>query len=116
MKPEFRIREVTRYVITRHDEKGTKNIVECESLAAANELKSALALQADAISRVLPSDDLDLYDTDLEHSYNALRANDIRTFGQLRVMSKKQIRDLKGLGSTRLAEILAYLARYGIHL
>ncbi|WP_274644743.1 hypothetical protein [Pseudomonas serbica] len=114
MKPEFRIREVTRYVITRHDEKGTKALVECESAPAAREILAALALQADTIDNTLPPDDFELYDSDLYRAANILRSNEIRTFGQLRSMSRKELSDLRGMGTENLQKTLSYLARYGI--
>ncbi|PZW52766.1 hypothetical protein F477_03612 [Pseudomonas sp. URIL14HWK12:I3] len=116
MQPEFQVREVTRYIITRYDGKTIKTVVECQSLAAANELKNALVQQAESMSHSQPPDDFDLYHANLGLSYNSLANNDVRTFGQLRVMSKKQLRALKGMGPTRLTPILDYLARHGIHL
>lgn len=115
MKPEFRIREVTRYVITRHDEKGTKALVECDSLPAANEILTALSMQAHTLVTSLPPDDFDLYETDLNLAYNKLSANGIRTFGQLRSLSRKELNELRGVGPQNLSIIMAYLARYGIY-
>jgi DNA-directed RNA polymerase alpha subunit len=114
MKPEFRIREVTRFVITKHDGKCTKALVECESAQAAREILSALELQANTLNNTQPPDDFNLYDSDLYLAANVLRSNDIQTFGQLRSMSRKELSDLRGMGPKNLTIILTYLANYGI--
>jgi DNA-directed RNA polymerase alpha subunit len=117
MKPEFRIREVTRYVITQFDEKGSKPIVECDSLAAANTLVSALRLQATGLRDGCWDDDVELYDTNLDmYASNALVRNNITTFGQLRRMSRVDLSALKGMGPAKIDPIAQFLSEAGIHI
>lgn len=47
-RPEYRIREVTRFVITRYDEKGSHALTECDNREAAVEVVGALRAQHEA--------------------------------------------------------------------
>lgn len=45
VRPEYRIRQVTRFVITRYDGKGSHALTECDSREAAVEVVTALRAQ-----------------------------------------------------------------------
>lgn len=105
MKPEFRIREVTRYVITRHDSNGTQALAEVSNVNAAQEI--LLALQA------MPhpseySDDILIQNLGLqERTSNLLRSKGITTVGALRKASASQLRTIEQIGPKTISEIEA---------
>lgn len=105
MKPEFRIREVTRYVITRHDSNGTQALAEVSNANAAQEI--LVALQAMPLPAKY-SDDMLIQNLGLqERTSNLLRSKGITTVGALRKASASQLRTIEQIGPKTISEIEA---------
>lgn len=109
MKPEFRIREVTRYVITCHDASGTRALAEVANQDAAQQILDAL--QASPTNNQV-DDSLPVEELGLSHrTTNLLRENGILTAGKLRRASGSALRTIKKVGPKMIEEVEA-MQRY----
>ncbi len=111
MKPEFRIREVTRYVITRHDHKGTHAVVEVDNLNSAEIVLAGLEMQSDALIRAgdVSVDVLDLS----SRARNILDRLEVETINDLRKIKKSDILKLEKAGIQSVKEIISVMRPYG---
>ncbi|UUT22150.1 DNA-directed RNA polymerase subunit alpha C-terminal domain-containing protein [Pseudomonas sp. T8] len=112
MKPEFRIREVTRYIIARHDELGSKVVVEADNLAAANHLLSALQEQSERLFATdRTSVDVLGFGT---RTYNIVCSSlGIQTIGELKKLTRQQLLTTPNAGVKCLREIESAMRPYG---
>jgi len=105
MKAEFRIREVTRYVITSHDSSGTQALAEVASIDAAQKILRALKGQP---KHHAVEDDVLVDDLGFTHrTANSLRGLNILTVGQLRQISALDLLAVKKIGQKTVEEIQA---------
>jgi DNA-directed RNA polymerase alpha subunit len=111
MKTEYRIREVTRYVITKHDGNTTQAVAEVDNQKAAKSILSALSEQA---SRQDPLSMVSLETIDLDDRWSrALRANGIETVADLISLSTKDLMDLPNIGLAGRLRIKLAMTPYG---
>lgn len=112
MKPEFRIREVTRYIITRHDELGSKAVVEADNIAAANHILSALQEQSERLCST-ESTSVDVLGFGTK-TYNIVCTSlGIRTIGQLKKLTRHELLTTQNAGVKCLREIENAMRPYG---
>jgi DNA-directed RNA polymerase alpha subunit len=111
MKPEYRIREVTRYVITRHDGESTQALVEADSKKAAQSILSALIEQSDRHDALL---DISIDELDIQKRWRMSLLNEgIKTVGDLRNLTGKDLYNLPNVGLAGRLAIQLAVAPYG---
>ncbi|QIH09009.1 MULTISPECIES: DNA-directed RNA polymerase subunit alpha C-terminal domain-containing protein [unclassified Pseudomonas] len=113
MKPEFRIREVTRYAITRFDERGTHPVAQVDNRETAEQIVSALAAQAEADSLVLGTsiDDLN-FSTRTRN--NLIVTCGLSTLEDLTKINQVQLLGKHRVGVETLKEVLQLLNDRGL--
>ncbi|KQB53779.1 hypothetical protein AQS70_09205 [Pseudomonas endophytica] len=113
MKPEFRIREVTRYVITKYDDRGTHPVAQVDNRESAEQIVSALAAQAAGNSSVLntPIDDLK-FSTRTRN--NLVATCGFSTVGDLTTINQAALLGKHRVGVETLREVLQFLNDRGI--
>lgn len=111
MKPEFRIREVTRYVITRHDGNGTQAIAEVSNLHSAQDIRSALEHQANAryadFGKSVESLNIPT------KSANILKENNVLTVAELLQKTEIDLLKMPNVGKQMLGQVKFAVEQYG---
>ncbi|UEH06308.1 DNA-directed RNA polymerase subunit alpha C-terminal domain-containing protein [Pseudomonas sp. HN8-3] len=111
MKPEYKIREVTRYVITRHDGTSTQALVEADSKKAAQSILSALIEQSDRHDAL---SDISIDELGIQKRWRMSLLNEgIKTVGDLRNLSGKDIANFPSIGLAGRVAIQVAVAPYG---
>jgi len=113
MKPEFRIREVTRYVITRFDERGTHPIAQVDNRDVAEQIMAALEAKAEVESSALntPIDDLN-FSTRTRN--NLVFTCGLSTLEDLTKVSPEQLTSKRGVGVETLNDVIQLLNERGV--
>ena len=111
MKTEFRIREVTRYVVTRHDSQGTHAIVQVDNLESARQLLAALECQAERVVHD-GTDSINSLGL-LNRTLNTLRDLNVVTIDDLRLIRSSDILAKEKTGPKTLDDIQRAMRPYG---
>lgn len=111
MKPEFRIREVTRYVITRHDDNGTQAVAEVSNLHNAQEICSALENQA-TVRRADEGKAVESLNIPARAA-NILKDNNVLTISDLLQKTEIDILKMPNVGAQMLGAIKFAVEQYG---
>lgn len=111
MKPEYRVREVTRYVITRYDGSGTEAVAEVTNRRSAEEIRNALEQLSDVRHERLgdPIDTLGLP----VRTRNILHENGVRTVSDLVGMTEIDLLKMHDVGRSILGQIKAAVEPLG---
>jgi hypothetical protein len=103
MKPEFKIKEVTRYIITRHDASGTQAMVQVDNRQNAEELLAAMREQAD---RMEEHGEMSVRELPIPNQAKVcLLAESILTVNQLKAYSFNEIRGLANMSMSMATQI-----------
>ncbi|QXI03013.1 hypothetical protein HV782_013885 [Pseudomonas monsensis] len=113
MKPEFRIREVTRYAITKFDERGNHPVAQVDNRDTAEQIVAALTAQAEVESVALhtPIDDLN-FSTRTRN--NLVVTCGFSTLGDLTRVNQVQLLGQHRVGVETLKEVLQLLNERGL--
>ncbi|AMB79832.1 hypothetical protein AV641_12480 [Pseudomonas fragi] len=113
MKPEFRIREVSRYVITRFDDRGTHPIAQVDNRDIAEQLVAALESKAvvDSVELNTPIDDLN-FSTRTRN--NLIATCGLSTLGDLTKITQVQMLTQRRVGVSTLKEVIQALNQRGL--
>lgn len=113
MKPEFRIREVTRYVITKFDERGTHPVAQVDNRESAEQIVSALTAQAHSnlVALNTPIDDLN-FSTRTRN--NLVVTCGLSTLGDLTTINQVQLLGKHRVGVETLRETIQFLNGRGL--
>lgn len=114
MTTEFKIRTVTRYIITSHDESGTHTIAQVENEQSAKQILHALTT-AESVGNTY--DHLEWYDfeydKDLTQVRNALTDAGYPTVGHVRRATADDLLAVKGFGKGALQQTIEMMKPYG---